>query len=126
MNKQGIDDAIRLHGLWLDGKGGGARADLSGADLSGADLRGADLSGANLRGADLSGADLDFSAWPIWCGGTGATLDRRLSLQLIYHTFNNNHTDADIAAALEPLRALAQEFIDKQRSDAPELRGNHA
>ena len=116
MNKQGIDDAIRLHGLWLDGKGGGARADLSGADLSGADL----------RGADLSGADLDFSAWPIWCGGTGATLDRRLSLQLIYHTFNNNHTDADIAAALEPLRALAQEFIDKQRSDAPELRGNHA
>ena len=103
MNKQEIAEVIRMHGLWLDEKDGGVRADLS--------------------GADLRGADLDFSAWPLWCGGINATLDRRLSLQLIYHTFNNNHTDPDIVAALEPLRALAQEFIDKQRSDAPELRG---
>ena len=87
------------------------------------DLRGADLGGADLRGADLGWSDLDFAAWPLWCGGTGATLDRRLSLQLIYHVFNNNHNDQEILEALEPLRPLAQEFIDKHRSDAPELRG---
>ena len=51
------------HLKWIDGKAGGARADLSEADLSGADLRGANLSGAdlddaNLRGANLTGADL--------------------------------------------------------------------
>ena len=104
-----ISEVLRKHSLWLNGEDGGARANL----------RGADLRGANLRGANLRGANLDFATWPIWCGGTGATLDRRLSLQLIYHVFNNNHTDPDIVAALEPLRALAQEFIDKHRSDAP-------
>ena len=121
MNKQEIAEVLRLHSLWLEGMDGGASANLSYANLSGANL-----SGANLSGANLSDANLDFTAWPLWCGGTGATLDRRLSLQLIYHVFNNNHTDPDIVAALEPLRAMAQEFIDKHRSDAPELRGNHA
>ena len=108
MNRQEIAEVIRLHGLWLDEKDGGVRAGLG---------------GANLWGANLRGANLDFSSWPLWCGGTNATLDRKLSLQLIYHAFNNNHADPEIVAALEPLRALAQEFIDKHRSDAPELRG---
>ena len=82
----------------------------------------ANLRLANLREADLSGADLDFASWPLWCGGTGATDDRRLSLQLIYHAFNQQHQEADVLAALEHLRPLAQEFRDKYRDDAPELR----
>jgi hypothetical protein len=98
-------------------------ANLRGADLWGANLQGAILQGADLRGADLQGANLDFSAWPLWCGGTGAILDRRLSLQLIYHAFNNNHADPEILEAMEPLRRLAQEFINNHRPDAPELRG---
>ena len=123
MEMMEISEVLRKHSLWLNGEDGGARAYLSDANLSGAYLSGANLSGANLGRANLEGANLDFSAWPLWCGGTNATLDRRLSLQLIYHAFNNNHTDPDIVAALEPLRALAQEFIDKHRRDAPELRG---
>lgn len=102
-------------------------ADLRGADLHGnlqcVDLQGADLRGADLRGANLQYSSLDLSAWPLWRGGTGATLDRRTSLQLIYHAFNNNHADPEILEAMEPLRRLAQEFIDNHRSDAPELRG---
>jgi hypothetical protein len=101
-------------------------ANLSGANLSGADLRGANLRGANLRGANLSranlrGANLDFAAWPLWCGGTRVKLDRHLSLQLIYHVFNNDHLDSEIVIALEPLRRLAEEFRTI-RTDAPELR----
>ena len=107
---------------WSDLGGADLRgADLGWSDLRRADLRWSDLRRADLRGADLGGSNLDFAAWPLWCGGTGATLDRRLSLQLIYHVFNNNHTDPEILEALEPLRPLAQEFIDKHRSDAPEL-----
>ena len=96
-------------------------ADLSGADLSGAYLRGANLRGADLRRADLSRADLDMSAWPLSCGGTNTKIHRRLSLQLIYHAFNQLHDDPTIIEALEPLRALAEEFRT-MRTDAPKLR----
>jgi hypothetical protein len=58
MTQQELKDIIAKHILWLEGKEGGIRADLSGADLSGADLRGTDLSGADLSGADLRGTDL--------------------------------------------------------------------
>ena len=53
-----INEAVRLHGLWLVGNEKGVMADLSGADLSGANLSGANLSGADLSGANLSGANL--------------------------------------------------------------------
>ena len=95
-----------------------ARADLAGADLRDANLRGADLSRADLRDADL-----DMSAWPLWCGGTQTYLDRRRSLQLVYHLFNQNHQDPKILAVLEALRPLANEFREKYRGDAPALRG---
>ena len=108
------------------------RADLRGANLRGADLRdanlqradlqGAGLQDADLRNADLRGADLDYACWPLWCGGTNVKLDRHLSLQLIYHVFNQQHDDPEIVIALEALRPLAQEFIDKFRHDAPKLR----
>ena len=61
-----LQEALRLHLLWLDDDPEGVRANLHGANLHGADLSGANLSFANLRfanlhGADLSGADLSFA-----------------------------------------------------------------
>jgi uncharacterized protein YjbI with pentapeptide repeats len=58
-----LQEALRLHRLWIDYDPEGvranlSRADLRRADLSWADLRGADLSWADLRWADLRGADL--------------------------------------------------------------------
>ena len=53
-----LQETLRLHKMWLDGKDGGKRADLSGANLRGANLSGADLSCADLSRADLSGANL--------------------------------------------------------------------
>jgi uncharacterized protein YjbI with pentapeptide repeats len=60
-----LAEIIRLHGMWLFGKNGGARANLRGANLAGANLwdanlRGAKLWGANLRDANLGDANL-------WC-----------------------------------------------------------
>lgn len=81
------------------------------------------LFGANLSRADLSRADLDFSSLPLWCGGILMKLDRHLSLQFIYHVFNQEHLDEDIIRRLEPLRDLANEFRDRHRTDAPVLRG---
>ena len=96
-------------------------ANFTNAALRFAKLRGSNLSGADMRWADLSGAVLDYSSWPLWCGGTYAAINRRISLQLIYHAFNQQHQDADVRAALEHLRPLAQEFRDKYREDSPEL-----
>ena len=97
-------------------------ANLSGADLIDANLSGADLNRASLSRANLSRANLDFASWPLCCGGTMAKIDTRISLQLIYHAFNQDHLDKDIAAAIEVLRPLAQRFIDEYRNDATKLR----
>lgn len=132
-----LAELARTNTGWCEGEPGCHQADLSNTDLSRmdlssidlreADLRRADLRKANmtfadLHGADLRGADLDFASWPLWCGGTQVKLDRHLSLQLIYHAFNQDHEDAGIRRALEALRPLAQEFIDQHHSDAPKLR----
>ena len=58
-----LQEALRLHRLWLDDDSEGVRAnlreaDLREADLREADLRGARLSWARLSWAELSGADL--------------------------------------------------------------------
>jgi len=58
MDRDSIKKALDLHRMWVDGLGGGEKADLSSADLSSADLRSADLSSADLSSADLSSADL--------------------------------------------------------------------
>ena len=120
-----LKTVLEEHKKWLESEDGeeGSRADLCGADLRYADLRGANLRGADLRGADLCDANLDMAAWPLWCGGTQAYLDRRRILQMIYHLFNQNHQDPEIHAALEALRPLANEFREKYRCDAPALRG---
>jgi uncharacterized protein YjbI with pentapeptide repeats len=53
-----LPEILEKHKLWLEGKEGGVRANLSDADLSGAYLSGAYLSDANLSDADLPGAYL--------------------------------------------------------------------
>jgi hypothetical protein len=55
---QGI---LKKHQLWLDGKEGGERADLSCADLQYADLSCADLRRAHLHYADFSHSDLSHA-----------------------------------------------------------------
>ena len=96
-------------------------ANLRGANLCGANLCDANLRGANLSGANLRGANLDYSCISLKCGGTQMILDRHLSIQLIYHVFNQQHNDPEIISALEPLRKFAQEFIDKHHKDATSL-----
>lgn len=70
MNKQELDEALRLHKTWLNNEDGGKRADLRGADL---------------RGAVLTGADIDYSCWPLWCGSKGVKVDVRIVRQLLAH-----------------------------------------
>src|SRR5574344_360398 len=74
MKQDKLNEILRLHKLWIEGKDGGAQADLAcayleganlgGADLLRANLAGADLEGANLRGADLLGANLRAAHLP--------------------------------------------------------------
>ena len=68
MEKQKLEEILRIHAEWLEDSEKGERAYLREADLQGAylreaylreaDLRGAYLRGADLRGAYLQGADL--------------------------------------------------------------------
>jgi hypothetical protein len=53
-----LPEILEKHRLWVEGKEGGVKADLSGANLSGANLSYAYLSGADLSYADLSYARL--------------------------------------------------------------------
>ena len=57
MNSNELKEVLDKHTLFLKGKDGGERANLSGAYLSGANLRGADVRYANLRYANVSDAD---------------------------------------------------------------------
>jgi hypothetical protein len=92
-----LNEILKKHKYYLDGKDGGCLANLQNADLRGADLwnaklQGADLQGAKLQGADLQGADLwnaklrganlwganlDFSCLPLKCGGLGWMIDKK-------------------------------------------------
>ena len=115
MKKEELNEILKKHKLWLNGKEGGeqanlCQADLHGvdlclADLLGADLREADLRGANLRGTDLRGAnlrgtdlcqadlceadlcqaDLDFSCLTFSCKSLRANFDDRQLIQIAYH-----------------------------------------
>lgn len=59
MNQEELNNVIRKHKLWIEGKKGGERANLSEADLHGADLRWVCLASADLRGANLECANLE-------------------------------------------------------------------
>jgi len=63
MDATALKETIRLHVLWIGGKAGGIRANLTNANLYRANLYRAnlyraDLTGANLTGANLTGANL--------------------------------------------------------------------
>lgn len=63
MTQKELDEVLRLHKMWLNGKEGGQRAilrerNLSGCNLSGFDLNGCDLSDCNLSTCDFMGCDL--------------------------------------------------------------------
>ena len=58
MTQKEVNEAIRLHGLWLKDKTTGERADFSGKDLSGLKFRGANLNGAYLSDANLRNVGL--------------------------------------------------------------------
>lgn len=89
MEQKKLDEILRLHKMWLEGKEGGERANLQGANLRDADLRDADLRGANV----------DYSCWPLWCGSLDAKVDRRIAAQLAYHFCRLDCDDPDYIEA---------------------------
>ena len=100
MKQKELDEILRLHKMWLNGKEGGKCADL----------RGANLRGANLRGADLQGANLDHSCWPLWCGSLDVKVDRRIAAQLAYHFCRLDCDDPDYIEARNAIVNFANEF----------------
>ncbi|WP_306817995.1 pentapeptide repeat-containing protein [Blautia producta] len=135
MKQEELQEILDAHKKWINGKDGGARANLIGADLSGADLRradlsGADLSGADLRradlrradligadlrradlsGADLRRADLDFACWPLWCGSLAVKVCKRIAVQLAYHFCKLDCDDPEYIAARNAILDFANQF----------------
>lgn len=76
MDNKKLAKILELHKKCVNCEEGGKRADL----------RGANLRGANLQGANLLGANIDYSSWPIWCGSICVKVDKRIAVQLLYHT----------------------------------------
>ena len=80
VSQQELDEAIRLHGIWLTDISCGARCMFGGRDLSGLQfsvLRGGpvDLNGADFAEADLSGTEAD-DILVHHCNFNGAKFDR--------------------------------------------------
>lgn len=97
MTQEELNEILRKHKLWLDGKKGGERADLTEANLTGLDLTKADLTWANFTGADLSranftGADLSWAKFKR-ADLTGAVLTRA-------NLYTANLTDAKLTRAV--------------------------
>ena len=118
MTREGLNEILRKHKLWLDDADGGERADMQDADMQGTDMqdadmqdadmqgakmqganmqyanmqvanmRGANMRGAKMQGADMQGADIDYSCWPLWCGSLKAHVDDRIAIQLLYHALS--------------------------------------
>ena len=68
--KAELDEILKLHKLWLEDNGKGARANLRWANLSSANLSSANLSSANLSWANLSSAKTDKRYIQIACIGS--------------------------------------------------------
>lgn len=56
-----LDVILMRHKLWIDGKDGGVRADLTGANLNNADLTDVDFRRAILDKASLCGAKIEYA-----------------------------------------------------------------
>jgi uncharacterized protein YjbI with pentapeptide repeats len=81
----------------MEGTEGGTRACLRDANLTRADLRDANLQGANL----------DFSAFPLWCGGTRFAADDKLIAQVLAHLCSLKVSDK-ARAELDKIRDFAK------------------
>ena len=58
MNEIELKDIVIKHKMWLEGRDGGVRANLTRANLRRANLTGANLTSANLTGVNLTDANL--------------------------------------------------------------------
>lgn len=70
-----LKEILVKHHKWVSNETGGERADLS---------------NANLRYADL-----DYSAFPLWCGGSNFKCDIKLIYQLLAHIATLKCEDED-------------------------------
>ena len=140
MNETELKKILDLHKIWVESGGNaGKNADLRNADLSYANLESADLRFAKLRGADLRfanlmdadlryadlrnanlrNANLDFSCWPLWCGPLGVKVDKKLAVQLMYHTLNvMQYSGIDIPNSQKELIEFANQM---HRTDVKRL-----
>lgn len=75
MTQSELNEVLKLHKMWLDGKEGGKRADL----------RYADLHGANLSSADLRGINIDFASLQFHCNTLHMITDDKIKIQYLYH-----------------------------------------
>ena len=92
MTKDELKVILDNHRLWLGGKEGGVRADLSGANLEGANLHSAYLRDANLNGVDLSGVDLSGASGILsFSAGrhTGYATSAGIQLGCEWHSINH-------------------------------------
>ena len=97
ITKEELAVILKDHEAWLKGQGG-AKADLSSANLRYADLSSANLSSADLSYANLRSANLDFSAFPLWCGGLNAKIDKKIAIQLLFHALSQDCDDKEYQA----------------------------
>ena len=120
MNETELEEILKGHKLWLDGKDGGVRANLSGADLSDATLSGADLIDADLPhrfisvsliGSRKGMTTYSFEYDKIWCGCfTGTLKEFAAKVRVEYPDKTNIHRieyDGFIAMIRKIRRATA-------------------
>jgi hypothetical protein len=84
-------------------------SNLRNSDLRYSDLRRSNLRGSNLSGSNLSGSDLDFSAFPLWCGGSRFKCSEKLVRQLFAHICTLEIVDAsdEMKKAIKAIRGEA-------------------
>ena len=85
--KEQLAEILQKHKMWVDGKEGGERANLSSADLSGANLSDANLSFADLSDANLSDAKNLVSS----INYMEAHFERTAEGYIAYKTFNSSY-----------------------------------
>ena len=61
MTREGLNEILRKHKLWLDDADGGERADMQDADMQGTDMQDADMQDADMQGAKMQGANMQYA-----------------------------------------------------------------
>jgi hypothetical protein len=99
-----LQEVLRKHELWLNGKEDGE--------------------GADLQGADLQGANLDFSCLPLWCGSFIMKVDDRIVAQVIAHVvrFDTTNCSGGVKESVEFIRKMAiSDLFCEYRTDVSPL-----